>query len=90
MYTTGKAMDSDDESTKGTGKLNSREEFPGWKAKMQLTAMRKGVTDGNFANTLSHKYILGKRHMPALSDSGGSLFPNPEWRRENQRFFSEL
>ena len=51
MYTTGKAMDSDDESTKGTGKLNSREEFPGWKAKMQLTAMRKGVTDGNFANT---------------------------------------
>jgi hypothetical protein len=43
-------MDSDDESTKGTGKLNSREEFPGWKAKMQLIAMRKGDTDGIFAD----------------------------------------
>ena len=43
--------DSDDEATKGTGKLNTREEFPGWKARMRHTAMRKGVTDGNFANT---------------------------------------
>ena len=39
-------------------------------------------------STLSHKSVE-RRHMPALSDSGDSLFPNPEWRRENQRLSSE-
>ena len=42
--------DSDDEATKGTGKLSTREEFSGWKARMRLTAMRK-ATDGIYTDT---------------------------------------
>ena len=42
--------DSDDEATKGTGKLNTREEFPGWKTRMMLAAMHKGDTDGIFTD----------------------------------------
>ena len=40
-------------------------------------------------STLSYKY-RGGGYLYAISESGDSLFPNPEWRRENQRFFSEL
>ena len=43
--------DSDDEATKGTGKLSTREESSGWKARMRHTAMRKANTDGIFTDT---------------------------------------
>ena len=40
------ASDNDDDTT--SGKLDKREEFPGWKAKMQLLCMEKGDNDGIF------------------------------------------
>ena len=39
-------------------------------------------------STLSYKY-RGGGYLYAISESGDSLFPNPEWRRENQRLSSE-
>ena len=43
-------MESDDESDKSTGKLKSREEFPGWKSAMALLVMSKGDVDGIFVD----------------------------------------
>ena len=40
------ASDNDDDTT--SGKLDKREEFPGWKAKMQLSCIEKGDNDGIF------------------------------------------
>ena len=55
--------DSDDEATKGTGKLNTREEFPGWKARMRLTAMEKGDTDGVFSDRGDNP-VIGYQSYP--------------------------
>ena len=43
-------MESDDESDKNTGKLKSREEFPGWKTAVALLVMSKGDVDGIFVD----------------------------------------
>ena len=44
-------MESDDESKGKAAKLESREEFPGWKGLMLLLALEKGDTDGIFTDT---------------------------------------
>ena len=49
--------DSDDETSKGTGKLGSREEFPGWKAGMSLIALDRGDTDGIFTDDGSNPLV---------------------------------
>ena len=40
-------MASDDESKDSTGKLTSREEYPGWKSRVQMLALAKGARDVN-------------------------------------------
>ena len=62
--------DSDDEATKGTGKLNTREEFPGWKARMRLTAMEKGDTDGVFSDRGDNP-VIGYQSYPV--GAGGNV-----------------
>jgi len=43
-------MSSDDESNKKAVKLETREEFPGWKERMGLLALEKGDFDGVFSD----------------------------------------
>ena len=43
-------MASDDESNKKAVKLETREEFPGWKERMGLLALEKGDFDGVFSD----------------------------------------
>ena len=55
--------DSDDETSTATGKLNSREEFPGWKSRMMLAAMHKGDTDGIFTDR-GNNPVIGYQSYP--------------------------
>ena len=43
-------MASDDESKDSTGKLTSREEYPGWKSRVQMLALAKGDVNGIFGD----------------------------------------
>ena len=52
-------MASDDETSDNQSKLEHREQFPGWKAKMSLLAMAKGDVDGIFTDQGDGLLYLG-------------------------------
>ena len=79
-------MASDDESNKKAVKLETREEFPGWKERMGLLALEKGDFDGVFSDLGNNPNVGYQLYPPG---AGGNS-KRTKWMELSKRLIGKV